>query len=438
MLRICKLSTLLKFLTAVVLLSFSLVNFSFAAMASSGRFVDIVKPLVKVFQAIRNPLTYFIEDTRWMLEKRSIPEDLDASDPDEFLQYIGDQQLRGTVGHVVQVRLFLKTSEPILSPDLSPKEFKRRERDLILGFLVIWLSENPKNMLFQGGEGPAVGILQIEPITAMDHLKRALYKSSKDAQRVLTQKILKDIQPDGDLAREISKFDFSKSHEIRMRDLLIQYPVLQFLVWRLFLDNRVTQIPQTREAWSQFHANDWNTAYWCDLEQTNASRDGVLCRNPHLGLAIPHKTSMMSNLIGQWMLTPMSVSVVKEQRELSRSMRFKMRDTGRILGVYEHLTRALREVRNTELALNALEKKEMRSEELKKIDEYQNKLKRLIQKKGHLYMARQETDRLVLYYKPRGLSQAMWDSELEELNHAIGTIEAGVHRLQKVMNYYPR
>ena len=131
----------------------------------------------------------------------------------------------------------------------------------ILGAIIIslaWIPETlatikrkksnlPKNMLLQQGGGPAVGVLQIEPITAIDHIKRALNKSSGEPQHRLVTKIFQGFMADPGLEAEILGLGFSKSDEVRMKDLLIQHRVLQVLVWRLFLDNSLAEIPQTRD-----------------------------------------------------------------------------------------------------------------------------------------------------------------------------------------------
>lgn len=435
-----RLENTLKYFTAVVLLAFSMVNVSYAATVSGEYLVRMARPMSQITQALQNPVGYVLTQALFPYQNPVPPAELEPSDLDTFLRYIADRRLKGYVEHIVKVREFLQVSEPILSPELTIEESGRRERDLVLGFLIIWLSENPKNMLRQLGGGPAVGVLQIEPITAIDHLKRATQKSPGNPQHILAKEVISALDPDGKIARQIEVAGFERADEDWMRGLLIKHPVLQHLVWRLFIENRADEIPQTREGWSQFHANFWNTAYWCDLEESNAQTHDLLCRNPRLGLAIPHKTKMMSRLVGHWMLSPMSANtVVEKQWKLTRSIRSKMKDTGRIFDVYRHLTRALREVRNTELALNKLEP-QLRpdpTEDIKgRLRGYLDDLNRLNRPKGHVYSARRETDHLALYYKPHGLSQDQWDAEIEELNAAISTLESGIGRLKTVINGY--
>lgn len=435
-------ANLWKYGTAVALLSLSLVNISYAATAGSARIVTVLRPFLMVIRVVREPLSLVAEDARTGLE-RMREADAEGSELDVLIGQIADRRLRGYLEQIDATRKFLAVSEPLFYPELGPEELARQERALIMGFLIIWLSENPKSAEVQSGGGPAVGWLQIEPATAIDYLQRALRKPSDHPQRALTDQILASIDPSGQLAVRIEESGFETEDERRVQRFLLDHPVLQLLVWRLFVANAAREMPRTREDWSLFHAEKWNTAYWCDLERYNADSGGFFCRDPRLGLAIPYKTKMMSRVIGRWMVNPMGTSLVEKQCQISKSMRATVKDTGRILEVYKHLTRALRQVRNVEVALGRLEERYGPNPPVRggaegpfppdireKLRGYRDTLDGLMRRGGHFDLARRELDRLALYYKPKGLSPVQWESELSELNSAIGVLKTGIERLK--------
>lgn len=283
---------------------------------------------------------------------------------DLLIQNVEHIELEKVLERTREVAKFLTEFEPFLSPDFASDEVVEKEQNLVTGYLIIWLMENPRDELFQKSDGPALGPEQIELVQARELLRRLMVRAKTDSSvRTLFEKILdlEQLKLLHDAVTVIS--DGRTGHEnlsvkqrklTVLRTLISQNRNLQLLSWRLFINENAREIPGSTKEWVDWYGARYNTSYFLDVVRSNQGEEDL----GRKGLALPPKAEAVARFVDAYLIHLIQIlnNTSEDLAQFQETFAGKWKDLDELAQVDPSLTRALRIVRDIDRVKNSSKK----------------------------------------------------------------------------------